>query len=150
MPPNGSRIGFGGCRRDRDRVDGEVSASQVFVDRRRGDRRQRSRCRVGLGPGPGDVGMATVAEVDHRRPEAVVALRREPEPLEDRLEVGVDRDVDVRVGIGVRDERPGDPADDPRVEAGEGIADAPEAEPLDVVAEVLADRHVSVACCVRR
>ena len=135
---------------DRDRVDGEVPASQVLADRRRGDHRQGSRCLVGLGPGPGDVGMATVAEVDDRRPEAVVALRREPEPLEDRLEVGVDRDVDVRVGIGVRDERSGDPADDPRVEAGEGIADAPEAEPLDVVAEVLADRHVSVGCCVRR
>ena len=150
MPPNGSRIGFGGCR---------AIAIALTVK----SRRARSSsigagvtagsapgCLVGLGPGPGDVGVATVAEVDHRRPEAVVALRRKPEPLEDRLEVGVDRDVDVRVGIGVRDERSGDPADDPRVEAGEGIANAPEAEPLDVVAEVLADRHVSVGCCVRR
>ena len=94
--------------------------------------------------------MAPVAEVDDRGSEAVVPRRRQVELLEDRIELGLDRDVDVGVGRRPGDERAGDAADDPGVEAREDLADPAEAEAVDRGREFVAGSHGSVACCVRR
>ncbi len=87
-----------GRQRDRDRVDGEITAAEVLSDRGRGDVGQRPGVRVALGARPGDVGVTTVAERDDGGPEAVVAAGGQPEGGEDRLEVALDGDVDVGVG----------------------------------------------------
>ena len=85
-------------QRDRDRVDGEITAAEVLSDRGRRDVGQRPGVRVALGAGPGDVGGTAVAERDDGGFEAVVAPGGQPEGGEDRFEVALDGDVDVGVG----------------------------------------------------
>jgi len=58
-------------QRDRHRVDGEVAASEIFGDRRRGDGGQRSGPLVGLGTGPGEVDVEAV-DADRGGGEALV------------------------------------------------------------------------------
>ena len=76
------------------RVDGEVPARQILVDRRRPNLGQRAGARVALGPRLGDVD-PLVADREPPREEELVALGLVAGNAGQGLSVALDRDVEV-------------------------------------------------------
>ena len=80
--------------RERHRVDREVAARQIDADRRRRDLGQRPGPWVALAPGPRQVDLAA-ADRQRCGPEALVAAGLDAEPIEHRVELAVDGDVEL-------------------------------------------------------
>jgi hypothetical protein len=86
---------------DRQRVDREVPAIQVLLDRRKLNRRERPRRLVVFEPGRGDVEFDPVRERDHGGAELLVRLHPAAELLHEHAREGdavaLDHDVHVQV-----------------------------------------------------